>query len=460
MASPLEAGLRYVASHFDAALEDIGALIAIPSISSEKGDRSPMQAAAAWLASRLRKAALSRVEIFATDGNPIVYAEHLAPGPAPTVLIYGHYDVHSPEPRKAWESPPFAATRRGDRLYARGASDMKGQLIACILAMEAILAEGAYPATLKVMLEGNEEFGPSPVGEFIRSHQELLRCDFCFSADAGMIGEGSPTITYGMRGRSNCVIRVSGPPRDVHDGVLGGVVLNPIHALSQLIAGFHDSDGRVAIPGFYDRVREIGDAEREELARLPKNDGYFLENSGALGLWGEAGYPSVERASTRPALNTLRVQAGGPSSAIPSFAEADLTARLVPDQDPEEFGEQLARYVRARSPASVTCDVRFVSGYRPTLTSRTSPGVVALGRALEETWGTKPLFDRSGAGIPVVAKLQDILGVDSVLTGFGLPADNIHGPNESVHLPTLRRGAEAMVRFFLQLAAGAREPPA
>jgi acetylornithine deacetylase/succinyl-diaminopimelate desuccinylase-like protein len=329
---------------------------------------------------------------------------------------------------------------------------MKGQLLACILAIEAVLAEGTYPATLKILLEGNEEFGPSPVGEFIRAHQELLRCDYCFSPDAGMIGEGSPTITYGMRGRSNCVVRVSGPSRDVHDGVFGGVVLNPIHVLGQLIAGLHDSDGRVAIPGFYDKVRAISDTEKKDLARLPKDDGYFLENSGVPSLWGETEYPSVERTSTRPSLNILQVRAGGPSSAIPSFAEAEVTARLVPDQDPAEMGEQLARYVRAKAPAAVTCDVRFLSGYRPVLISRTSPGIVALGRALEETWGRKPLFDRSGAGIPVVARLQDILGVDSVLTGFSLPADNIHGPNESVHLPTLRRGAEAMVRFLLQLS--------
>jgi len=452
MDSPLEAGLRYLDSHFDAALEDLGALAAIPSVSSEKGDRSAMQAAAVWLASRLRKAALGRVEVFATDGNPIVTAEHPGMGTAPSVLIYGHYDVHSPEPRQAWDTPPFAATRRGDRLFARGASDMKGQLIACILAMEAVLAGGTYPATLKILLEGNEEFGPSPVGEFIRAHQELLGCDFCFSADAGMIGEGSPTITYGMRGRCNCVIRVSGPSRDVHDGVFGGVILNPIHVLSQLIAGLHDSDGRVAIPGFYDKVRPIEDAEREELARLPKDDEYFRDNSGAPGLWGEAGYPSVERTSTRPSLNILQVRAGGPSSAIPSFAEADVTARLVPDQDPAEIGGQISRYVKASTPAAVTCDVRFLSGYRPVLTSRTSAGILALSRALEETWGKKPLFDRSGAGIPVVARLQDTLGVDSVLTGFSLPADNIHGPNESVHLPTLRRGAEAMVRFLLQLS--------
>jgi acetylornithine deacetylase/succinyl-diaminopimelate desuccinylase-like protein len=331
---------------------------------------------------------------------------------------------------------------------------MKGQLIACILAVEAVLAEGTYPATLKILLEGNEEFGPSPVGEFIRAHQELLRCDFCFSPDAGMIGEGSPTITYGMRGRSNCVIRVSGPSRDVHDGVFGGVILNPIHVLGQLIAGLHDSDGRVAIPGFYDKVRAVSDTEKEDLARLPKDDSYFLENSGAPGLWGDEGYPAVERAASRPSLNVLQVRAGGPSSAIPSFAEADVTARLVPDQDPAETGEQLDRYVKARTPWAVTSEVRFVGGYRPTLMSRTSPGIVALSRALEETWGRRPLFDRSGAGIPVVARLQDLLGVDSVLTGFSLPSDNIHGPNESVHLPTLRRGAEAMVRFLMAIAEG------
>jgi acetylornithine deacetylase/succinyl-diaminopimelate desuccinylase-like protein len=223
-----------------------------------------------------------------------------------------------------------------------------------------------------------------------------------------------------------------------------------------MIAGLHDAEGRVAVPGFYDRVRAIDDEERAELARLPKDDGYFLRITGAPVLWGEHGFPAVERASTRPALNALEVRAGGPSSAIPSSAEADITARLVPDQDPEEFSRQLSRFVEQRTPQAVNSEVRYRSGYRPVLTSRDSPGILALSRALEETWGAAPLFDRIGAGIPVVGKLQDTLGVDSVLTGFALPEDNLHGPNESVHLPTLRRGVEAMVRFFFNLAAGAQ----
>jgi acetylornithine deacetylase/succinyl-diaminopimelate desuccinylase-like protein len=452
MPSRLDTALAHAGAQFDASIADLKALIAIPSVSSEKRDRRPMHEAAEWLAARLRRASFERVEVFPTAENPIIVAERAAPEPAPRVLIYGHYDVHSPEPRRAWDTDPFAATIRGDRLYARGASDMKGQIVACIAAAEAVLAAGPYPVTLKFLFEGNEESGPSPVGDFIREHKGLLRCDFCFSADAGMIGEQLPTITFGLRGRSNCVIQVSGPGDDVHDGVFGGVVLNPIHVLSELIAGLHDREGRVLIPGFYDRVREIGEDERAELARLPKDDAHFLEHSRAPILWGEKGYPAVERATTRPSLNILQVRAGGPSSAIPSTAEADVTARLVPDQDPAEFHEQLSRYVKSNTPEAVRSEVRFVGGYRPTLTSRTSPGVVALSGALETTWGTRPLFDRIGAGIPVVAKLQDILGVDSVLTGFGLPADNLHGPNESVHLPTLRRGIEALVRFFFNLA--------
>ena len=453
MAPPLEAALAYASAHFEDSLAELTALVEIPSVSSDKEDRRPMHDAAEWLASRLRGASLPRVEVFPTVANPIVFAERTAPGARPpVVLIYGHYDVHSPEPRQAWATEPFRAVARGDRLYARGASDMKGQIVACLLAVEAVLAAGPYPVTLKFLFEGNEEFGPSPVGDFIRGQKDLLQCDFCFSADAGMIGVRSPTIVYGLRGRSNCVIRVSGPADDVHDGVFGGVILNPIHVLSKMIAGFHDADGRVAIPGFYDKVREIREDERAELARLPKNDAYYLKNSGAPALWGERGYPAVERAATRPSLNILQVRAGGSSSAIPSSAEADVTARLVPDQDPTEFHEQLTRYVEANTPEAVTSEVRLVGGYRPTLTDRSSPAVVALSRALEETWGTRPLFDRIGAGIPVVGKLQDLLGVDSVLTGFSLPEDNIHGPNESVHLPTLRRGVDALVRFLLHIA--------
>jgi acetylornithine deacetylase/succinyl-diaminopimelate desuccinylase-like protein len=208
----------------------------------------------------------------------------------------------------------------------------------------------------------------------------------------------------------------------------------------------------VAIPGFYDRVREIDEAERAELSRLPLDEAHFLEHSGAPRLWGERGYSAGERAATRPSLNVLRLRAGGPSSAIPSSVEADVSARLVPDQDPAEFHRQLSLYVEAHTPREVTSEVRYDGGYRPTLTNRNSPGVVALSRALEATWGKRPLFARDGGGIPIVARLQQYLGVDSVLTGFSLPGDNIHGPNESIHLPTLRKGIEALVRFLWLLA--------
>lgn len=459
MSEPLERSLAHARGHFDEALEDLRALIAIPSVSSQKADRRPMQEAAQWLAQRLGRAPFTGSEIFSTDENPIVFAELGARRPGSrSILIYAHYDVHSPEPHNAWATDPFVPTAQGDRLYARGASDMKGQLIACILAVESVLLQNDFPLTLKLLIEGNEESGPSPVERFVREHPELLSCDFCFSPDAGMIGEDAPTITYGLRGRSNCLIRVSGPARDVHDGELGGVILNPTHVLSRLIDGLHDSSGRVSLPGFYDKVRLIDEDERGELARLPKDDVYFLRVSGAPALWGEEGFPAVERAATRPSLNVLQIRAGGPSSAIPSLVEAEATARLVPDQDPAEVFEQLRRYVQENTPTEATAEVVYKGGYRPTLTSRTSPGVLALRRALEETWGVEPLFDRIGGGIPIVGKLQDILGVDSVLTGFALPDDGIHGPNESVHLPTLRRGVEAMVRFFFRLAAGTRTP--
>ena len=453
MSSRVEAGVAYARAHFEETLTDLGELVEIPSVSSDEGDRAPMHRAARWLADRLQRMAFSSVQIFPSNKNPIVLAERAAPNPRPpAVLIYGHYDVHSGEPREAWESDPFTPVVRGERLYARGASDMKGQLLACLAAVEAVQAAGDYPLTLKFLLEGNEEFGPSPVGDFVVEHQDRLASDFCFCADAGMIGEELPTIVYGLRGRSNCILRVSGPVREVHDGVFGGVIRNPNHVLSEMIAGFHDGDGRVAIPGFYDRVREIDEAERAELSRLPLDEAHFLEHSGAPRLWGERGYSAGERAATRPSLNVLRLRAGGPSSAIPSSVEADVSARLVPDQDPVEFHRQLSLYVEAHTPREVTSEVRYDGGYLPTLTNRNSPGVVALSRALEATWGKRPLFARDGGGIPIVARLQQHLGVDSVLTGFSLPGDNIHGPNESIHLPTLRKGIEALVRFLWLLA--------
>ncbi len=452
----LNEALRYVEQNRERFLEEYKEFLRIPSVSTDEAHRSDIRQAAAWVADQLRQIGMERVEIYSTPRHPIVYGEWLRAGDArPTVLIYGHYDVQPVDPLEEWQSPPFEPTIRGENIYARGASDMKGQVMLTLKALEALAQSGGLPVNVKVLIEGEEEIGSPSLEAFLRSHQEMLRCDFSFNPDAGMLGIDLPTITYGLRGLAYFELRVYGPAQDLHSGVYGGAVHNPAQALVELLAGMHDAEGRVTLPGFYDAVRPLSAEERAELARLPLDEAFFLRQTGAPALYGEAGYTVIERVGARPTLDINGLKAGfigdGAKTVLPAMALAKISMRLVPDQDPQEVHQQLRRYLEERAPATIRWELIAMYGSRPTISRRDAPWVKALSQAMEAVYGRKPYFRREGGSIPVVAQLQDILGVESVITGFGLPDDNLHAPNEKQNLPNWYRGIETTLRFLMIL---------
>lgn len=453
MPDHLTIALEGLSSARQSFLAELAELVAIRSCSGSAAEAGELQRAADWLAARLKRLGAARLEIIPTAANPLVFAELPCAQPeAPTVLIYGHYDVVPPEPLEDWHSDPFVLTPDGEYLHARGASDMKAQLLACIFAAEAAQRSGGMALNLKFLFEGNEEYLPNVLNEFIPANRELLACDISLNADAGMLGKQQPTIVYGLRGRVTCTLRINGPTVDVHDGLAGGLLENPLHVLARVVADLHDQHKMVTIPGFYEGVRLIDEEERALLARVPFDEQSFLETTGAPQSWGVETFLPIERIGAQPAANMLYLSGGMKKGAIPSQAEGRFSLRLVPDQDPHKIYAALLDYLAARMPATVTWDVELGSAYPPVLVSRSSPWVQSLSAALEATWGVEPLFTRIGGGIPVVANLQQHLGVDSLLTGFSLPGDNFHGPNERVHLPTLERGMQALARFLLSPA--------
>jgi acetylornithine deacetylase/succinyl-diaminopimelate desuccinylase-like protein len=453
MTVSLTKALDYAQGNKGRILEELKAFVRIPSISTDPQAKNDIQRAAEWVAAQLRDLDMQNVTIFPTGGHPVVYGESLRAGPGkPTLLVYGHYDVQPADPLELWHSPAFEPVQRGDNLYGRGASDMKGQIIVSLKAVEALVRTGGLPVNIKFIIEGEEEIGSPNLGNFIASHKELLACDLALNPDGGMLGAEIPTIIYGLRGLAYFELRLSGPSHDLHSGLYGGVVHNPAQVLCDLIAGMHDEHGRVTLPGYYDKVRPLSDAERAELARLPLNEAFYLDQSGAPALFGETGYTPVERIGVRPTLEVNGLLSGftgeGSKTVLPAHAMAKISMRLVPDQDPDDVHQQLLSYMEQTAPASVKWEVIPLASGSPSISDRENPGVQALNQALEDTWGVRPVFKREGGTIPVVAQMQEILGVESALTGFGLPDDNLHAPNEKIHLPTFYRGIEAIIRFL------------
>jgi acetylornithine deacetylase/succinyl-diaminopimelate desuccinylase-like protein len=449
----LSSALAYAQNQRERFQEDLKAFVQIPSISTDPDAKADIRHAADYLAGRLKGLGFQKVEVFPTKGSPVVCGELMSAGAGkPTVLIYGHYDVQPVEPLELWLSPAFDATRRGENLYGRGTSDMKGQIVIVLAAIEALAQSGGMPVNVKVIFEGEEEVGSPNLEQFIIAHKDRLAADFAINPDSGMIGEQIPTITYGLRGLTYLEIRLQGPAHDLHSGSYGGAVHNPAQVLCELVAGMHDAQGRVTLPGFYDRVRKLDDVERKELARLPMGDAFYLEQTGVPALYGEAGYTVIERVTARPTLEVNGLLSGftgeGQKTVLPAKAMAKISMRLVPDQDPEEVRQQMAKYLQEHTPPTVHWELIKHAGSFASITDCQIPAVVAMSQALEQTYGKRPVFKREGGSIPVVVHMQQHLGIESVLIGFGLPDDNLHAPNEKIHLPTFYRGIETMVRYF------------
>jgi acetylornithine deacetylase/succinyl-diaminopimelate desuccinylase-like protein len=453
MSDQLSAALTYLHQHREQFLDELKAFVRIPSVSTDTSAKPDMQRAADWVAAQLHNLGMHNVQIMPTAGQSVVYGENLSAGSdKPTVLIYGHYDVQPAEPLELWNSPAFEPTLRDENLFGRGASDMKAQVVITLKAVEALMSTGDLPINVKFIIEGEEEIGSPNLEKFLAENKALLACDLALNPDAGMIGPHVPTITYGLRGLAYFELRLIGPSHDLHSGLYGGSVHNPAQVLCELIAGMHDSQGRVTLPGFYDVVRPLEAEERAELARLPLDEEFFLEQTGAPALYGEAGYSAIEHVGARPTLEVNGLLSGytaeGIKTVIPSRAMAKISMRLVPDQTPDGVLQQLMQYLEEKAPKTVRWELIKLSESNPSITDRHIPGVAAMSQALEQTWGIRPLYRREGGSIPVAAQMCDLMGVESVLTGFSLPDDNLHAPNEKMHVPTFHRGIEAITRYF------------
>jgi acetylornithine deacetylase/succinyl-diaminopimelate desuccinylase-like protein len=456
MAANSQNAIGYAHSHTTGFLADLKDFLCIPSISTDPDHQTDMVIAAKWLKHQLLSLGCENVQIFPTQRHPVVYGEVLQAGPqAPTVLVYGHYDVQPVDPVDLWETNPFEPTEKGKSLFGRGASDMKGQVVASLKAVESIIKTGPLPVNVKFMLEGEEEIGSPNLDAFLMEHKELLACDIVLNPDAGMIAQDVPTIVYALRGLAYFELRVYGPTHDLHSGMFGGVVHNPAQALCELIAGMHDYRGRVTIPGFYDNVRLLSQEERLEIARLPTNEQFYLEMTGVPEIWGDEKFSTGERVGARPTIEVNGIISGftgvGTKTVIPAWAMAKISARLVPDQTPEEVDQLLRKYLEARAPKSIRWELTTFGGGPACFTERDLPATRALVQALETVWEKPVVYKREGGSIPVVASVRSILGAASVLTGFGLPDDNAHAPNEKLDLPTWYRGIDALIHFFYNM---------
>lgn len=457
MSEKRNAAIEFAHENQSRFLSELKEFIAIASISTDSAHKNEMLEAAEFVAVKLRAIGIKNVEVMSTPGHPIVYGEYQDAGPdADTMIVYGHYDVQPADPLDLWDSGPFEAEERDGYLFGRGSSDMKGQVLASLFALEAALQQGKLPVNLKFLIEGEEENSSPNLQPFLEKHKELLASDFALNPDSGMLGPDTPSITYSLRGLAYFEVTIQGPSQDLHSGLYGGTVRNPANELSRLIGGMHDDEGRVTLDGFYDTVRELSDEEREELARLPGSDEMLIEATGAPGPWGEAGFTNIERAGARPTLDVNGFISGytgeGMKTVLPSKASAKISMRLVADQNPDDVHEQLVKYMETHANPGVTWEVDYMSSSPAAISDINSPAIQSLVKAMETVWGKRAIFNRGGGTIPVVAYMQQILGVESVLTGFSLNDDNIHSPNERLHLDTWYRGIDALIHFIYNLA--------
>ncbi|QDV36211.1 dipeptidase [Tautonia plasticadhaerens] len=438
---------------FVAQLKDF---VRIPSVSADPRHAADVRRCADWLARDLRRIGMPRVRVIATPRNPIVYADWLGAPGRPTVLIYGHYDVQPADPPDAWRTPPFEPTVRGDDLFGRGASDDKGPLFAHVKALESFLrTRGTPPVNIRCLFDGEEEIGSPNLVPWLARHRRALASDLAVISDTRMLGPDRPAMTYSLRGSLGLELEVRGPRRDLHSGAFGGAVHNPLQALCEILARLHHPDGRVAVPGFYDRVRPVGPDERSFMARRGPSDARILRDAGVDRPWGEPGYSLHERTTIRPALTINGLSGGyqgpGGKAVIPASAVAKVGIRLVPDQDPGEISRLVRRHIARLAPPTVRVAVRTLQRARPVHLVHRHPGFQAAAIAYRRGFGTVPVLLRSGGTIPVVDALQSILCTPCILMGFALPDDRMHAPDEKLHLPTFGRAIATCIHFLAEV---------
>ncbi len=449
--------LTYIDQHSERFLQELFDLLRIPSISADPAYAKDVQRAAGWIAENMRTIGLDQVEIHATAGHPIVYGEKIISKDAPTVLVYGHYDVQPADPVELWDAPPFEPVIKKTDLhpdgaiFARGACDDKGQMFLHLKAFEAMWKSGELPCNVKFMIEGEEEVGSENLGTFCRKNRDKLKCDVILISDTSIFSNEVPTITTGLRGLSYVEVEVTGPNRDLHSGVYGGAVANPINVLARMIASLHDENHHITIPGFYDKVEEVSEEERKLLNSVPFDMDAYKKDLGVNALEGEKGFTPIEQTSIRPTLDVNGIWGGytgeGSKTVLPSKAFAKISMRLVPHQKSDEITALFKKHFESIAPPAVKVVVKPHHGGEPAVTPIDTPEYKAAELAMEKTFGKKPLPLRTGGSIPIVALFEEVLGAKSILLGFGLDSDAIHSPNEHFGLFNFHIGLKTIPWF-------------
>jgi acetylornithine deacetylase/succinyl-diaminopimelate desuccinylase-like protein len=449
----MESALSYAAKNIDRFIEQLESFLKIPSVSTDRAYADSVRECAHWLADEFERIGISNTEVLDTEGHPVVLAGRIENPSLPTVLIYGHYDVQPADPEELWETPPFEPTRRNGDLYARGACDDKGQLFMHVKAAESYLdTEGELPINLIFLIEGEEEVGSKHLPAFLETHRERLDADAVLISDTSMYAKDVPSITYSLRGLTYVQVELTGPDRDLHSGLYGGAIENPINVLANLIGSMHDERHQIMIPGFYDDVRNLTPEERRVYRELPFDAEEWMEEVGVQNVRTEQGYSILEATTARPTLDVNGIWGGyqgeGAKTVLPSTAGAKLSMRLVPDQDPEDIARKTRRYLADQLPDTIQLEFTELQGGYPVMMDPEHPAVQSAADAMEAVLEKRPLFVRSGGTIPVVAEFKHRLDLETAMMGFGLHSDAIHSPNEHFGLDRFAQGVEASIRFM------------
>jgi acetylornithine deacetylase/succinyl-diaminopimelate desuccinylase-like protein len=442
----------YINSNKDRFLRELFDLIRIPSVSAKDENKADMVKAAQFLKDSLLNAGAGKAEIYPTSGHPVLYAEKLISHDLPTILVYGHYDVQPAEPFELWNTSPFEPVIKDGKIWGRGADDDKGQLFMHVKAFELMSKTGNLPCNVKFMVEGEEEVGSVNLAKFCNDHKEMLAADVILISDTTMIALDTPSVTSGLRGLSYVQVEVTGPNRDLHSGLYGGAVVNPCNVLCEMIASLKDNKGKVTIPGFYDDVKECSAEERAEMSLRPFDRNKFMQSVGVTRLMGEEGYSDLERIGIRPTLDINGIWGGytgeGAKTILPSKAFAKISMRLVPYQNAEKIAALFIKHFISLTPEGVTVKAEYLHGGESYVSPLDTPEYSAASKAVEDTLNKKPIPVRSGGSIPVVATFEKVLGIKSILLGFGLESDAIHSPNENFPVENFFRGIETIVNYY------------
>ncbi len=447
---------QYIESNQQRFLDELFELLRMPSVSADSRHKDDVRKTAERVRDRIKEAGADKVELVETKGHPIVFGEKMIDPSKPTVLVYGHYDVQPPDPLNLWVSPPFEPTIRDGKIYARGSCDDKGQFYMHIKAFEILMKQNQLSCNIKFMIEGEEEVGSDNLPLFVKEYRDKLKADVILISDTALISLDHPSITVGLRGLSYMEVEVTSANRDLHSGVYGGAVANPINVLAQMITSLHDENGKVTIPGFYDKVKELSAEERKALNAAPFDLEEYKKELGIADVKGEKGYTTLERTGIRPTLDCNGIWGGytgeGAKTVLPSKASAKISMRLVPNQESSEITEMFTRHFLSLAPKSVTVKVTPHHGGQPAVTPTDSKAYKAAEEAFVEVFGKKPIPTRDGGSIPIVALFKKELGLDTVLMGFGLDSDALHSPNESYGVQNFFKGIETIVAFYKHYA--------